>query len=171
MILIYLHIELGTVVASLFLTASVSESLPSSSTNYYFLASMAAMQGNFPSTSPPGGRGGLYLEGQFNGGFFALQVWGAFTWRGLYMEGLIFGILPFILTPIYRSVWSRQRMFWGYVILLNPRMNCKYENSHDIHSSFGEQLRPFYDGLLDINGENLRCIFERYKKPFAREGT
>ena len=30
--------------------------------------------------------GGLYLEGRFNGGFFALQVWGAYTWRGLFSE-------------------------------------------------------------------------------------
>ena len=36
---------------------------------------------------------GLYLEGRFNGGSFALRVWGAYIWRGLYMEGLIFGIL------------------------------------------------------------------------------
>ena len=34
---------------------------------------------------------GLYLEGRFNGGFFALPVRGAYIWRGLYMEGLIFG--------------------------------------------------------------------------------
>ena len=33
------------------------------------------------------------LGGRFNGGFFALPVWGAYIWRGLYMEGLIFGIL------------------------------------------------------------------------------
>ena len=44
---------------------------------------------NFPSTSP---QGGLYLEGPFNGGFFALPVWGglifggAYTWRGLFSE-------------------------------------------------------------------------------------
>ena len=36
---------------------------------------------------------GLYLEGRFNGGFFALPVKGAYICRGLYMEGLIFGIL------------------------------------------------------------------------------
>ena len=30
--------------------------------------------------------GGLYLEGRFNGGFFALRVWGAFIWRGLFLE-------------------------------------------------------------------------------------
>ena len=38
---------------------------------------------------------GLVLEGRFIGGFFALQIWGAYTciWRGVYMEGLIFGIL------------------------------------------------------------------------------
>ena len=50
--------------------------------------------GNFPSTSP---RGGLYLEGRFNGGFFALPVWGAYILRGLYVEGLIFGILRYTL--------------------------------------------------------------------------
>ena len=39
---------------------------------------------------PPGG---LYLERRFSGGFFALRAWGAYIWRGLYMEELIFGIL------------------------------------------------------------------------------
>ena len=43
---------------------------------------------------PPGG---LYLEGRFNGGFFASPVWGAYIWRGLYMEGLIFGILRYVI--------------------------------------------------------------------------
>ena len=28
--------------------------------------------------------GGLYSEGRFNGGFFALRVWGAYIWRGLF---------------------------------------------------------------------------------------
>ena len=34
-------------------------------------------------------------EGLVFGGFFALRVWGAYIWRGLYMEGLIFGILRY----------------------------------------------------------------------------
>ena len=46
---------------------------------FYFV-----FEGNFPSTSP---RGGLYLEGRFKGGFFALPVWGAYIWRGDLMEG------------------------------------------------------------------------------------
>ena len=37
----------------------------------------------------------IFLEGRFNGGFFPLPVWGAYIWRGLYMEGLIFGILRY----------------------------------------------------------------------------
>ena len=53
---------------------------------FYFV-----IEGNFPSTSPPGGGGGLYLEGQFKGGFFAVPDWG-----GVYLEGLIFGILRYI---------------------------------------------------------------------------
>ena len=48
--------------------------------------------GNFSSTSPPGG---LYSEGRFNGGFFVSPVRGAYIWRGLYLEGLIFGILRY----------------------------------------------------------------------------
>ena len=38
---------------------------------------------NFRAQGPPGG---LYLEGRFNGRFFALRVWG-----GLYLEGLLHG--------------------------------------------------------------------------------
>ena len=51
-------------------------------------------EGNFPRESPRG----TYLEGPFNGGCFALPVWGAYIWRGLYMERLIFGILRYLLT-------------------------------------------------------------------------
>ena len=47
-------------------------------------------EGNFQVHAPPGC---LYLEGRFSGGFFALQIWGACICRGLYMDGLIFGIL------------------------------------------------------------------------------
>ena len=35
-------------------------------------------EGSFPGT--------LYLEGQFNRGFFASPVWGANIWRGLFLE-------------------------------------------------------------------------------------
>ena len=37
--------------------------------------------------------------------FFALPVWGAYIWRGLYMEGLIFGILQYINIYFWISVW------------------------------------------------------------------
>ena len=30
--------------------------------------------------------GGLYLEGRFNGGIFALRFWGAYIWKGLFSE-------------------------------------------------------------------------------------
>ena len=44
----------------------------------------SVFEGNFQVQAPGGG--GLYLEGRFNGGFFALRVWGAYTWRGLFSE-------------------------------------------------------------------------------------
>ena len=54
---------------------------------FYFV-----FEGNFQVQSPSS----LYLEGEFNRGFFVLRVWGAYIWRGLYMEGLIFGILQYL---------------------------------------------------------------------------
>ena len=36
---------------------------------------------------PPGG---LNLEGRFNGGFFALQVWGAYIWRAFFFATLTY---------------------------------------------------------------------------------
>ena len=53
-----------------------------------------AFEGKFQVQAPPGG---LYSEGRFNGGFFALRFWGAYIWRGLYMDGLIFGILRYLI--------------------------------------------------------------------------
>ena len=60
---------------------------------YHFCFVLLCIRGQIPSTSPPGG---LYSEGRFNGGFFA---WGggAYIWRGLYKEGLILGILRYLL--------------------------------------------------------------------------
>ena len=56
---------------------------------FYFV-----FEGNFPSTRS------LYLEGQFNGGCFALPVWGAYICRGSFSEfyGYI-GQLVFLIRP------------------------------------------------------------------------
>ena len=56
---------------------------------FYFV-----FRGQFCRYKPPGD---LYLEGRFNGGFFALLDWGAYIWR-CSMEGLIFGILRYVYT-------------------------------------------------------------------------
>ena len=52
---------------------------------FYFV-----FEGNF-QVQAPGGGGGLYLEGQFNGGFLhyefgGLIFGGAYKWRGLFSE-------------------------------------------------------------------------------------
>ena len=57
---------------------------------YHFCFVLLCIRGQIPSTNSPGGGGGLYSEGRFNGGFFA---WGG----GLYLEGLILGILRYLL--------------------------------------------------------------------------
>ena len=48
-------------------------------------------EGNFQVQTP----GGLIFGGAIQQRVFALRVWGAYIWRGLYMEGLIFGILRY----------------------------------------------------------------------------
>ena len=53
---------------------------------------------------PPGG---LYKEGRFNGRLFALEVWG-----GLYLEGLIFGILRIDLYATTSQNVSSDISFW-----------------------------------------------------------
>ena len=74
-----------------------------------------------PSTSPPGG---LYSKGQFNGGFFALRFWGAYIWKGFYMEGLIFGILRYAGQAFYvdrgKSPFSRKTI----IHLIYPSKFC-----------------------------------------------
>ena len=50
------------------------------------------------------GGGGSYFEARFNGGFFALQGWEAYIWRGLFSE--FYGTLTTIknsLLSIYKS--------------------------------------------------------------------
>ena len=44
---------------------------------FYFV-----FEGNFQVQAP----GGLIFRGRFNGGFFALRVWGAYISRGLFSE-------------------------------------------------------------------------------------
>ena len=73
---------------------------------FYFV-----FEGNFPSTSSLG----LIFGGAiYNGGFFALPVWGAYIWRGL-SRGLIFGILRY--SPHRESMYvvclvSEVKGFW-----------------------------------------------------------
>ena len=50
---------------------------------YRFCFVLLCIWGQFSKYKPPWG---LYLEGLFNGGFFALPVWGAYIWRGLFSE-------------------------------------------------------------------------------------
>ena len=56
---------------------------------FYFV-----FEGNFQVQACPRGAY-ICMEGRFNGRLFALQVWGTYIWRGLQMEGLIFGILRY----------------------------------------------------------------------------
>ena len=63
---------------------------------YHFCFVLICIWGHFLSTSP--WEGPYIWRGDLKEGFFALQVWGTYNiiWSGLYVEGLIYGILRYI---------------------------------------------------------------------------
>ena len=66
---------------------------------FYFV-----FEGNFQVLAP----GGLIFGGVIilMEGFFALRVWGAYIWRGLEMEGLIFRVLQYMY-PMLHSCYPQ----------------------------------------------------------------
>ena len=57
---------------------------------YYFCFVLLCIPGQIPSTSPPG----AYIRrGDLTEGVLRSDFEGAYIWRGLYMEELIFGML------------------------------------------------------------------------------
>ena len=80
---------------------------------YHVCFVLLCIRRQIPSTSPPGG---LYSEGRFNGGFFALRFWGAYIWRGLFSE--FYGILFVVLGHSFR------REAAGAVALVKFKIQC-----------------------------------------------
>ena len=74
---------------------------------------LLCIRGQISSTSP---RGGLYLEGPFNGELFALRFWGAYIRRGLYMERLIFGMLRYFVQSVHKKTnnysFTEMTVYW-----------------------------------------------------------
>ena len=54
-----------------------------------FLLCYFEFEGSFQVQAPRG----LYLEGWFNVGFFALRVWGAYTWEGFYFQNFTVSVV------------------------------------------------------------------------------
>ena len=81
---------------------------------FYFV-----FEGNFQVQAPPP-RG----EGRFNGGFFALRVWGAYIWRGLFSEFYCIFRLSFhicISCVLYREVQRYEIHVQSNTALRKPR--------------------------------------------------
>ena len=110
--------------------------------------------GQFPSTR--------YLEGRFNEGFSTLRVWGAYIWRGLYVEGLIFGILRYDSLDRLRfldksnllkipdcpsfSVLKALTGYWSYSHSVLVICSGQFSFSH--RTSQGEPSSPSFDTVF-----------------------
>ena len=98
------------------------------------------------------------LGGDLTEGLFALQVWGAYIWRGFYMEGLIFRMLRYFTVlfwnvlikkhPIIAALWNNSNKVGTIIVSLRnrtagrrgrqnacvwQRWHCYYEFCHDLH--------------------------------------
>ena len=63
-------------------------------------------------------------------GFLRYRFGGAYIWRGFYMEGLIFGILQYVLTAIFLN------FYLGFIGMLGSR----FKTSPSGMSSFPSSL-------------------------------
>ena len=88
---------------------------------YHFCFVLLCIRGQIPSTRPPGG---LYSEGRFNGGFFALRFWGAYTWWGLFSE--FYGIFMYLGNKVRKTQ--------------PPKFVGKFKLLHTNGASTGESL-------------------------------
>ena len=80
--------------------------------------------GQLSKYKPPGG---LYLEGQFNGGFFGLPVWGAYIWRGLFLEFYGIPCISYLFHPfICLFCWLSIQMISLCVILIK---HCQHKQN------------------------------------------
>ena len=71
-------------------------------------------EGSFSNYKPPGG---LYLQGRFKGGFFTLPVWGAYIWKGLYMEGIFSEFYGILWKTVAGCPWNHK----NYTEWLSPK--------------------------------------------------
>ena len=118
----------------------------------FFALFHSVFEGNFPSTSC---RVAYIWRGDLTVFFFfALPVWGAYIWRGLYMEGLIFGILRYFCPK-----WGKwKKVSAGRVLLLSLKLkksNKEVKKSHLLSiSAFNFPLFTSFQEL-DLSAETL----------------
>ena len=86
--------------------------------------------------------GGVYSEGRFNGGFFALRFWGAYIWRGLFSE--------------FYGIWINERLTFGILWKFNPiwlffLLSGRYLLPKYYFSKFNCTSRPLFTICLVIS--------------------
>ena len=110
----------------------------------------------FQVQAPRGGGGGLYLEGRFNGWFFASPVsgglifGGAYTWRGLFSE--------FYGSRLFTSLTDTSRLSRGpyiYILLFQILTSMSESSLHrDILLPSLVLLYPYFE--LGIKQDEIR---------------
>ena len=85
-------------------------------------------------------RGGLYSEGRFNGGFCALRFCRAYIWRGLYMEGHIFGIQRYLSTQIIAFAKEAKSKKLLFQELPYHGVNVIFYNQGQVRKSLGSYM-------------------------------
>ena len=117
---------------------------------FYFV-----FEGNFQVQAP----GGLYLMGQFNGGFFCVTSLGS-----LYLEGLIFGVLQYMYPmlyscyPQYPTNSTTLRRGWEKVTF---HSNCPQNNFKQGDDIYISQKNPLHAEGTESSSQKVHCITSR----------
>ena len=113
---------------------------------FYFV-----FEGNFQVQAP----GVLYLEGRFNGGFFAIRVWGAYICRSVYMEGLISEFYGIVSEK--GSIFQHEKEFWILFGFLSEERNlCSpIQGKREFYYLIGRVAACLYGTLMWSSSRGL----------------
>ena len=123
---------------------------------FYFV-----FEGTFQVQAPRG----LYSEGRFNGGFFALRVWGAYIWRGLFSE--FYGISTDKRGPVKGGARVPRLNFTASYVAISEHSHVACRNFNNNFQAHCQSDNPY---SLQRRQQNIRplAIFSTFKPRVLR---
>ena len=107
------------------------------------------------------------MEGRFNGGFFALPLWGAYLWRGLYTEGHIFGILRYSFN-LYIIIIMKNKLLGPKINVLLNRIQKSTISNYSKHRTNIFSITITFRAIIRFNDSNMKILNNLSTRPSVR---